>query len=79
MDRWKATALVLAGILVGVVFAGPGATGAEGHQMKQFKECAALRLDFPPRKGLGGSATVPTGWTPVGGGGSTAMGVVVCR
>lgn len=79
MDRWKATALVLAGILVGVVFAGPHATGAKKNQTKPFKECAALRLDFPPRTGLGVAAKVPTGWTPVGGGGSTAMGVVVCR
>ena len=78
MDRWKATALVLGGILVGVVFAGPKATGAE-HQTKQFKECAALMLEFPPRKGLGSPATVPAGWTPVGGGGSTAMSLVVCR
>ena len=72
-------ALVLAGLLVGVVFAGPQVTGADEHQAKQFKECAALRLDFPPRTGLGVAAKVPTGWTPVGGGGSTAMGVVVCR
>jgi len=49
MNRWKATALLLAGILVGVVFARPQVSGADGNQ-QQFKECAVLRLSVKTRK-----------------------------
>ncbi|MEM8609739.1 MAG: hypothetical protein AAGF92_21750 [Myxococcota bacterium] len=80
MDRWKATALVLAGILVGVVFAGPRVTGAEGHNVKQFTECAWTNVWYI-RKKRGGPTKLPEGWTPVGGLGDANLGggVVICR
>ena len=78
MDRWKVAALVLAGVLAGVVLAGPRVTGAEVHQ--QFKECAALRLKAKFRKAISDPVPVPSGWTPVGGAATGEyLGVVLCR
>ncbi|MEM9728850.1 MAG: hypothetical protein AAF997_09715 [Myxococcota bacterium] len=83
MDRWKATALVLAGILVGVVFAGPTASGNDGYPPMRFKECTTLKLISPPRKGGAGDPTaLPVGWTPVtsfGGQTNGAGALVLCR
>ena len=79
MNRWKATALLLAGILVGVVFARPQVSGADGHQ-QQFKERAVLRLSVKTRKIVSDPVPVPAGWTAVGGGGTEgAMAVILCR
>lgn len=80
MDRWKATTLVLVGILAGVVFAGPQVTDADGHQATQFKECAALRLETKFRKAISDPIPVPAGWTAVGGAATgNYLGVVLCR
>ena len=77
MDRWKVAALVLAGVLVGVVLAGPRVTGAEGHQ--QFKECVAygnMKLAQQPKRFHRHAVAVPEGWTVVGGLGGTML---LCR
>ena len=64
--------------MLGVMFAGPRVTGAEGHQ--QFKECAALRLTTKFRKVVSDPVPVPKGWTAVGGAATgNYLGVVVCR
>jgi hypothetical protein len=79
MNRWKATALLLMGILVGVVFARPQVSGADGHQ-QQFRECAALRLSAKTRKVVSDPVPIPAGWTAVGGGGTEgAVFVTLCR
>lgn len=84
MDRWKATALVLAGILVGVVFAGPRVTGADEHQAKGFKECAVFCprgrvVVVKPSKLPDIAMQVPQGWTAVGPGGGDGGCMFLCR
>ena len=69
MDRWKSIALVLGGVLVGMLVGPPGATTAEAPT--QFSECVsycgfisvpsrASRLETERRP-------VPAGWSVVSG------------
>lgn len=83
MDRWKATTLVLVGVLAGVLLTGPQVIGAEGHETKPFKECVLVGQGKPwswnPVKEKAPERTlpIPAGWVLVGAGGERS--ILLCR
>ena len=83
MDRWKAIALVLGGLLVGSWMAGPSTTSATGHQ--KFQKCAEL---CNMRRGAAIKASklekvsreIPDGWTVISAsGGDESSCILLCR
>jgi len=82
MDSWKAVALILGGILVGVVFAKPETSSAVAPQ--QFKECVWYcgfeRVWKKPEKLAGSAKPVPPTWLVVNGSmGDTDVCAMLCR
>ena len=81
MDSWKAVALILGGILVGVVFAKPETSSAVAPQ--QFKECVwycGFEAHRKPEKLAERAEPVPPTWNVVSGGlGEGAACVLLCR
>ncbi len=80
MDRWKAIALVLGGMLVGTLIVPPRTTTAEAPG--EFKECAyycpwAGREVMRPSKLEKSAHPIPTGWSVVGA--SDHDCVLLCR
>lgn len=82
MSKWKAVALILGGILVGILVARPEPSSADTSQ--SFRECGFYcGFDFTKRNQAkldANAKPIPPGWTVIDSAGvPNALCVLLCR